>query len=75
MCEELVPNPRTSEKLVQNYHRYEELVLNHHIFQCQNCVELDSNAKCSRFGGYFINVRNTHACKMKFDFVRIFHKV
>ena len=25
-------------------------------------------------GGYFINVRKTRVCFMKFDFVRIFHK-
>ena len=36
--------------------------------------ELESNAKCSRFGGYFINVTNRHVCYMKFDFVRIFTK-
>ena len=30
---------------------------------CQNaCEELESNAKCSRLGGYFINVKNTHVC-------------
>ena len=26
-------------------------------------------------GGHFINVRNTHVCYIKFDFVRIFYKV
>ena len=26
-------------------------------------------------GGYFISVRNLHVCNVKFDFVRIFHKV
>ena len=26
-------------------------------------------------GGIFINVWNTHVCYMKFDFMRIFHKV
>ena len=51
--EELVPNPHTSEKLVQNYHRWEELVLNRHRWQWQNCAELKSNAKWSRFGGIF----------------------
>ena len=60
-CVELVANPHTCEKLVPNYHTYEELVLNRHRCQWQNCEELKSNAKCSRFGGggYLINVRNT----------------
>ena len=31
--------------------------------------------KCSRFGGLFVNVKNTHVCYTEFDFVRIFHKV
>ena len=35
------------------------------------CEELESNAKCSSFGGYFIDVRNMHDCYMKFDYVRI----
>ena len=52
-CEELVPNPHTSEKLVPNYHRWEILVLNRHRWQWQNCAELESSAKCSRFGGIF----------------------
>ena len=26
-------------------------------------------------GGYFISVKNLHVCNVKFDFVRIFHKV
>ena len=50
-CEKLVPNSRTCEKLVPNYHTYEELVLNCHRCQWRNCEELDSNAKCSIFGG------------------------
>ena len=37
--------------------------------------ELKSNDKCSRFEGYFINVRNMHVCYIKFDFMRVFHKV
>ena len=53
------------KKLVPNYHRCEELVLNRHGWQWQNCEELESNAKCSRFGGYFINERNTHVCYIK----------
>ena len=40
----------------------------------QNCEELKSNAKCSRFGRYFTNVRNTHVCYMKY-FMRSFHRV
>ena len=58
--------------------RCEKLVLNRHRCQWQNCEELESNAKCSRFGGgggYCISVRNTHVCYMKHDLVRIFHKV
>ena len=35
------------------------------------CEELESNAKCSSFGVYFIDVRNMHDCYMKFDYVRI----
>ena len=35
------------------------------------CEELESNAKCSNFLGYFIDVRNMHDCYMKFDYVRI----
>ena len=35
------------------------------------CEELESDAKCSSFGGYFIDVRNIHDCYMKFDYVRI----
>ena len=31
------------------------------------CEELESNAKCSSFGGNFIDVRNMHDCYMKFD--------
>ena len=62
-------------KLVPNYRRSEELELNRHRCQCQNCEELESNAKCSRFGGHFINVRNRHVCYIKYDFVCIFHKV
>ena len=44
---------------------------------CHACEELESNAKCNSFagGGGSINVRNTHVCYIKFDFVRIFHKV
>ena len=30
------------------------------------CEELESNAKCSRFGGYFINVKNTHVYYMTY---------
>ena len=37
--------------------------------------ELESNAKYMRVRGYSINLRNTHVCYMKFDFVRTFHKV
>ena len=64
----------TCEELVPNYHIYKELVLNRHRCQWQNCDELETNAKCSRFGGYFINVRDTHVCYIytKFDFVRFF---
>ena len=40
----------------------------------QNCEEMESNAKCSRFGCYFINVRNTYVCCI-WNGVRIFHKV
>ena len=74
-CEELVPNPHTCEILVPNYHRCEKMALNRHRCEGKNCEELESNAKCSIFGGYFINMRNTHVCYMKFDFVRMFHKV
>ena len=35
------------------------------------CEELESNAKCSSFGMYFIDVRNMHGCYMKFDYLRI----
>ena len=42
------------------------------------CEELESNAKCSSFGGgaggrgrSFIDVRNMHDCYMKLDYVRI----
>ena len=35
------------------------------------CEELQSNAKCSSFVGYFIDVSNMHDCYMKFDYVRI----
>ena len=42
---------------------------------CNACEELESNAKCSRFGRYFIDVKNAHIYYMNFDFVRIFHKV
>ena len=52
----------------------EEMVLNRYRCQWQNREELESTAKCSKFGGYFINVRNTHVCNIKSDFVRIFHK-
>ena len=31
------------------------------------CEELESNAKCDSFEGYFIDVRNMHDCYMKFD--------
>ena len=37
---------------------------------CHACEELQSNAKNSRFRGYFIDVKNTHECLMKFDRVR-----
>ena len=84
-CEELVPNPDTCEKLVQNYYSYEERVLNRHRYQWQSSKELDSNVICSRFffggggeggvGSYFINVSNMHVCYIKFDFVRIIHKM
>ena len=37
--------------------------------------ELESNAKYIRVWGYSFNVRNTHVCFMKFDFVRTFYKV
>ena len=50
-CEDLVPNSHTCRKLVPNHHKWEELVLNRHRCQWQNCEELESNAKCSRFGG------------------------
>ena len=29
---------------------------------CHACEEVESNAKCSRFGVYFINVKNTYVC-------------
>ena len=35
------------------------------------CEELESNAKCSSFVGYFIDARNMHDCYMKFDYARI----
>ena len=50
-CEEMIPKPHTCEKLLPIYHTYEELVLDRHRCQWQNCVELESNVKCSRFGG------------------------
>ena len=59
-CKELVPNPQTCEKLVPNYHKFDELALYRHRCQYQNCEELESNTKCSRFWRYFINLRNTH---------------
>ena len=37
------------------------------------CEELESNAKCSSFEGYFIDVRNMYDCYMKFDYVHISH--
>ena len=61
--------------MVPNYQRCEKMVNNRQRCQWQNCKELESNAKCSNFWGYFINVRNTHVCYMKFEFVRIFHKM
>ena len=39
---------------------------------CHACEELESNAKHSRFGVYFIDVKNTHKCYMKFGNARIF---
>ena len=38
---------------------------------CHACEELELNAKCSRFGVHFIDVKNTHECCMKFDNIRI----
>ena len=32
---------------------------------------MESNAKCSSFRGYFIDVRNSHDCYIKFDDVCI----
>ena len=62
-----------------------KLVLNRHRCPWQNCEELESNAKYIAdyyffyffflWGEYFNNVRNTHVCYMKFDFVRMFHQV
>ena len=34
------------------------------------CEELELNAKCSRFGGYFIDVRNMHYCYMSISLIR-----
>ena len=62
-------------KLVPNHDWCEELALNRHRRQWQNCEELESNAKWNRFWGYLINMRNMHVCNIKFDLVRIFHKV
>ena len=42
---------------------------------CHTCEELESNAKCSRFVVYFINVKNTHICYIKLDLMRISHNV
>ena len=73
-CEELEPNLQTCEMLVQNYQRYEEPVLTV-TDRNDKTEELESNAKYIRVWGYSINVRNTHVCYIKFDFVRTFHKV
>ena len=74
-CEELVPNPHIWNNYLSHIYINEEMVLNCQRCQCQNCEEFESNAQCSRFCGDFINVRNTNVRYMKFDFVRIFHKL
>ena len=73
MCEELVPNPQTCGNLVQiitdvkNWYLIvtdvsDKTVKN--LNRMQNAADLGCSLS-----------RNAHACFMKFDLVRIFHKV
>ena len=73
-CEDIVPNPYTCENLISNYHRCEELGHNRPK-ALKNWNRMQNAADLGAGGGYFINLRNTHVCYMKFDIVRIFHNV
>ena len=67
----IIPTLSSEVPTVKNAHIYCYMLEFTCIKLCHACEELESNAKCSRFGLYFIDVKNTHKCYMKFDIVRI----
>ena len=76
-CEELVPNFQTSVNLVPNYQRCEELTDTQlsQMAKAKLCKIGIESKMHQGLGVYSINLRNSHVCYMKFDFMRILHNM
>ena len=74
-CEVLVPNPHTCE----DWYQIITDVKNWHLIVTDvsdKTVKIRNRLQSATdFGVIMVNMRNTHVCDIKFDLVRIFHKV
>ena len=73
-CEELEPNPQTCENLVPNYHLYMKnkyLMVKIKSKSVKNWNRMQNAADL----GVFYQCEEDTCMFLKFDFVRIFHKV